>query len=60
MTETERGRQREQEEQKTFAQHQIDFMVEHFACRSVELRKIPRVNIADAPDNVIMRHGSAD
>jgi hypothetical protein len=45
---------------KTFAQHEIDLVVEHFVCRSVELRKISRVNIADAPDNAIMRHGSAD
>ena len=45
---------------ETFAQHQIEFMVEHFVYCSVEPRKISRVNIADAPDNAIMRHGSAD
>ncbi len=51
--------EREQREQ-TFAQHQIDLMVEHFVYRSVEPRKISRVNIADTLDNAIMRHGSAD
>jgi hypothetical protein len=47
-------------EEYTFAQHQIDLMVEHFVYCSVEPRKISRVKIADMPDNVIMTHGSAD